>query len=152
SFLPGRLILSRGHCEDYVALCRFHYRPRPATIAQLWTIRHETTPAAYLDTVTGHSVVISLAILSYPVLASTARDAALNLGGLSARRKVNFINDHLTTISRVIVHPTFRGLGLGTTLVRCLLYHSPTRFTEAFAQMGRAHPLFVRAGMCEYAA
>ena len=137
--LPGQLILSRGHAADYATLARFHYRPnRPATWAQVWTIRHSPrTP-------------IALAVLSHPTLACHIRDRALGLGGLSVSERHLFINTHLRTISRVIVHPTYRSLGLATALVQCLLHHTPTRFTESLATMARAHHLFDAAGMQRY--
>ena len=139
--LAGQLILSRGHAADYATLARFHYRPsRPATWAQVWTIRH--LPGRHSP-----PSPIALAVLSHPTLACHIRDRALDLGSLSISERHRFINTHLRTISRVIVHPTYRSLGLATALVQCLLHHTPTRFTESLATMARAHHFFDAAGM-----
>jgi ABC-type ATPase with predicted acetyltransferase domain len=62
-------------------------------------------------------------------------------------RHLCFINRHIRTISRVIVHPQFRALGLSSLLVRCICKHCDTRYTEAMAVMGRAHPFFEKGGM-----
>jgi GNAT superfamily N-acetyltransferase len=138
--LPGVLGISRGNSRDYDELARFHYRRgRPATFADVWTVR-------YSD----EGRVVAVGVLSYPVPASHARDGALDLGRLSDRAKLRFVNRHLRTISRVIVHPTFRSLGLARTLVDCLLHNCTTRYVEAFAAMGRAHPFFELAGMTRY--
>lgn len=141
TFLPGQLLLSPGRAADYTALARFHYLPRrPATWCQVWTIRHmlASHPAA---------MPIAVAVLSHPTLACHARDRALNLSHLTPAEKRLFINTHLRTISRVIVHPTYRSLGLAAALVQCLLHHCPTRHTETLATMARAHRLFDTAGM-----
>src|SRR5207302_8084626 len=78
-----------------------------------------------------------------------ARRRALGLHG-SLAEELRFINANLRTISRVIVHPQFRALGLSSRLVRCICKHCDTRYTEALAVMGRAHPFFERAGMKRY--
>ena len=75
------------------------------------------------------------------------QDYVFNLAGKSYGEQLRFANANLRTISRVIVHPQFRALGLSTQLIRCLCAHCPTRYVEASAMMGRAHPLFERAGM-----
>jgi hypothetical protein len=56
----------------------------------------------------------------------------------------------MRTISRVIVHPMFRGTGLAVRLVRHVLEHAETRYVEALAAMGRVNPFFKRAGMAEF--
>ncbi|MGE5608255.1 MAG: GNAT family N-acetyltransferase [Bacillota bacterium] len=140
SFLPGRLELSRGSRGDYEKLERFHYRPkRPATWAEVWTVRYVAED--------GEARVVAVAVVSYPTLASYQREGALGLGRLSGRQRIRFVNRHIRTISRVAVHPTFRSLGLAGTLVKCVLHHGQTRYVEAMAVMGRAHPFFERAGM-----
>jgi len=53
-------------------------------------------------------------------------------------------------ISRVVVHPQWRGLGLAVRLVRRGLATMTTPYTEALAAMGRVHPFFERAGMTAY--
>jgi ABC-type ATPase with predicted acetyltransferase domain len=78
---------------------------------------------------------------------SSGRDIAFGLSGKSYGEKIRFANANLRTISRIIVHPQFRSLGLATKLIRCLCNECPTRYVEASAQMGRAHPLFSCAGM-----
>jgi hypothetical protein len=148
SFIPGNLILAPGTRADYAKLQRFHYCPKPpATWSQIWTIKHEV-PADFPSD--SPVVPIAIAILSHPCLNSSARDRALNLHRLPQKRRINFINKNIRTISRLIVHPTYRGLGLASTLIRHLLHSSPTRYTESFATMARAHPLFRNSGMTEF--
>ncbi len=65
----------------------------------------------------------------------------------SYRDKLLFANANLRTITRVIVHPTFRSAGLAVAIVKRLCEHCLTRYVEAMAKMGRVHPFFERAGM-----
>lgn len=93
------------------------------------------------------SRLVAVGVLSWPTAVNRGRDRVFGLTGKTFGEKIHFANANLRTISRVIVHPQFRSLGLATALVRCLCDHCPTRYVEASAQMGRAVPMFERAGM-----
>jgi ABC-type ATPase with predicted acetyltransferase domain len=75
------------------------------------------------------------------------REWAFGLGGLSYREKILFANANVRTLSRVIVHPQFRSIGLASLLVREVCRGAETRYVEALAVMGRVHPFFERGGM-----
>ncbi len=139
NFLPGHLRLSRGSWRDYLELARFHYRPRhPRTWSQIWAIRFDAPCAP--------SRLAAVAVVSYPMRFATGRRRALGLHG-TLGDDLRFINRHVRTITRVIVHPQFRSMGLSSQLVRCICAHSDTRYVEALAVMGRAIPFFERGGM-----
>ncbi|MCC7409491.1 MAG: hypothetical protein IT442_15615 [Phycisphaeraceae bacterium] len=53
-------------------------------------------------------------------------------------------------LSRVVVRPEWRGLGLAVRLVGAALESATTVVTEAMASMGQVHPFFERAGMRAY--
>jgi hypothetical protein len=90
--------------------------------------------------------IVAVGVLSFPLPSSLSRRDALGIRG-TQRSELRFANRHIRTISRVIVHPQFRSLGLSKLLIGCLCRHCKTRYVEALAMMGRAHPLFDRAGM-----
>lgn len=141
--LPGRLVLELGSARDFGRLERFHYRARrPATWCQVWVVRYRSGREG--------SMLAGAGVLSYPTLSCHAREEALGIEEMVRSDKTRWINRHVRTISRVAVHPTFRSLGLARALVRCMLYHCPTRYVEALAGMGRAHPFFELAGMRGY--
>ena len=148
SFIPGRVILKSGTRADYKALERFHYiAGPPATWAQIWTIDHERPDELTSD---ARSFPIAIAVVSYPCLNCIARDRALNLARFSAKKRLRFINRHIRTISRLIVHPAYRGLGLASILIKCILDNCTTRYTEVIATMAKAHPLFKKFDMEEF--
>jgi len=139
-FLPGQLTIVAGTRRDYFDLHRFHYCPKPpATWAAIWAVRYhepDTPPRT-----------VGVAVLSWPTPCNAGRQAWFNTRDSPFGQRLSWINQHLRTISRVILHPQFRGIGLATDLVRYTLAHAPTRFTEATARLAMVHPFFERAGM-----
>jgi len=139
-FLPGRFVIEPGNASDYTDLARFHYcAARPATWARILAARfiprRPSTPRT-----------AGVAVLSFPTPSCRTRERYFALTG-TTREKLLFINTHLRTISRVIVHPQFRGIGLSSILIEQLCRQSATRFVEAIARMGAVHPMFEQAGM-----
>ena len=68
-------------------------------------------------------------------------------GGPDRRAAAALLNAEVEAISRVIVHPVYRGCGLAVRLIRHALMHAETPMVEALAAMGAVHPLFEKAGM-----
>ena len=63
------------------------------------------------------------------------------------KMSVQELNQKLSIISRVVVHPKYRTIGLGHKLIRETLEHAGTPYVEAVAVMARYNPFFERAGM-----
>ena len=118
-------ILRAGTMRDYHALARFHYRAtRPATIARILTLDDPN-----------HDEPVGVLVLSMPTLNGRWRDEAWP-GRFRARDRsaaAARINRELRTISRVIIDPRYRGLGLAARLVRAYLSSPDTPATEAIA-------------------
>ncbi len=149
TFLPGQLILSRGTSGDYRELECFHYlTKRPATWAAVWSIRYLPRNC---PTPESNSRLAAVGVLSYPVPSCRPRERVLDRLNFTRAQNLAFANQQVRTISRVVVHPQFRSLGLSTILVQCLCDNCDTRYVEAIAMMARAHPFFDRAGMTRIA-
>ena len=56
------------------------------------------------------------------------------------------LNKQLITLSRVVIHPTFRGAGVASKFVRRSCELSGMPWIETLAQMGHINPFFERAG------
>jgi hypothetical protein len=95
--------------------------------------------------------VVGVLTVSMPTLNGAWRAAAWPelFGGLGKRELARRVNAELRVISRVIVEPRWRALGVARRLVEAYLSSPLTRCTEAVAAMGRFCPFFVRAGMRE---
>lgn len=136
------IILESGTSADLRALERFHYRAgRPATIDSiLRAVVHPTDPAPPL--------LVGVLVTSFPVLSCAARERAIpRYAGLTLASKARLLNREVRTISRVIVDPRFRAVGVASRLVRQAMARRSTPVIEAMASMGRACPVFERAGM-----
>jgi len=131
-----------GERGDYQRLARFHYRDAPpATFA---TVRRA------VDDELG--ITAGVLVVSYPTLNSAWRDLAWpgRYSSGDKRERAQRINRELRCISRVIVEPRFRAMGIARELVRRYLDAPLTAATEAHAAMGEACPFLARAGMVEY--
>ncbi len=143
TWLPGTLSIERGTRADYLALERFHYiSKRPAVWAGVWRTIYQHNDAAR---------VVAVGVLSYPVPSCAIREKLIHVDTKRyAPAKIRWLNHNLRTISRIIVHPQFRGVGLASELAQTLCTESGVRYVEAMAVMGIAVPFFQRAGMTRY--
>lgn len=49
-------------------------------------------------------------------------------------------------LSRVVIHPTYRGAGLAAEFIRASCWSSPWPWIETLTEMGHFHPFFEKAG------
>ena len=98
-------------------------------------------------------VLVGVIVYSRSPLSLAARNLATGgryrLGGGRAAIGT-LINRELRIISRVVIAPNWRGLGLGARLVRETLPLAGTPYVEALAAMGHMSAFFERAGMTAY--
>ena len=140
-----------GTRDDYLALAPHHYRPgHPLTMTRVLVIRD--CCATPTDRYLGREPVprpIAVLTESPPALSCLLRDHALagRYDGLRPKARSALLNEEVRCISRVIVDPRCRGLGLAVRLVGHALSTAQTRYTESLAVMGRVSPFFERAGM-----
>ncbi|MEM7755801.1 MAG: GNAT family N-acetyltransferase [Planctomycetota bacterium] len=132
------IAVERGAITDFDALESLHYRAgRPATWSRV------------LRAVGAGGELAGVLVLSYPVLNAAWRESAwpgryrTGLKRADARR----VNRELRCISRVVVEPRYRGLGVARKLVEAAMASSETPALEAVAAMGPISPFFERAGM-----
>ncbi|MBI1189072.1 MAG: GNAT family N-acetyltransferase [Tepidisphaera sp.] len=132
------ITIAPGSWADYARLAGHHYR-----------LGHPRTFDAVLAAMHG-SRVVGVLVASRPVLNATWRSAAWGdrYAAPTPKRDIaQRLNAEVRVISRVIVEPRYRGLGVARRLVEAYLAHPLTRRTEALAGMGRWCPFFERAGM-----
>jgi hypothetical protein len=87
-----------------------------------------------------------------PSVALELRNVALGgmLDGIDRQARMAFVNRNIRRISRVIIEPRFRSLGLAVRLVRETMPKMDVPIVEALAVMGRVNPFFEKAGMTRY--
>lgn len=134
-----------GSIADYRALQQFHYLAGPPAAHK----RVHVIPAPLAHRRWGGPAVAAVAVVSPPVLQCRGRNI-ISAGRYyrgPRREAIGRLNREVECISRVIVHPIYRGLGLASRLVRHILRTTPMPLVESLAVMGRYHPLFEAAGM-----
>jgi len=146
----SRLRIVPGGSDDYRQLARYHYRDRRSgPRAAMFALKSDgTLPGLLCRTAVG-VIVYSMAgrvlemrnVATGNVFAGLDRDTQLALVGRNIRR-----------ISRVIIEPRFRGLGLAARLVRETMPQLNVPIIEAVAVMGWVNPFLEKAGMKAYEA
>jgi GNAT superfamily N-acetyltransferase len=171
SLLAG-IAIERGMRDDWLALAPLHYRSHHAgAVTDIFRImyrhtraqtsplhgrRTEHTPPADPPAVPGasRSLLVGVIVYSRAALSLGARDRATGgryrTGGMGRVAAGYLVNRELRVISRVVIAPNWRGLGLASRLVAETMPQVAAPYVEAMAAMGEMHPMFVRAGMTAY--
>ncbi|MHB1909329.1 MAG: GNAT family N-acetyltransferase [Nitrososphaerales archaeon] len=128
--LSSDITINSGTREDYQKLHMFHYRAElPTTTRKIYS--------AFLK-----NELIGVIAYGAPPLHSSARTKFLGYSPSAIE-----VNEDFLTITRVVVHPKFRGMGLGARLVRDTLALVQKKYVETSAVMARFNPFFEKAGM-----
>lgn len=164
---PRRWRIRRGRIKDYHALAPFHYlagppaahkrvyvipAPRPSARTARWTGVRSARAAKAGKGAAAATSIAAVAVVSPPVVCVSGRNlaAAGRYAKDGSRAPLDRLNDEVECISRVIVHPSYRGCGLAVKLVRHILATSPAPVVESLAVMGQFHPFFELAGMMSW--
>lgn len=123
-----------GTRQDYEKLACFHYRssqlPPPYKI---FALKHGNQK-------------VGVIVYSYPPTMCFGRRQAL--GRVAC---ITELNKDFVWISRVVLHPKYRTIGLGTLLVKETLPLIDRRYVETIAVMAKYNPFFEKAGMTKIA-
>jgi GNAT superfamily N-acetyltransferase len=163
SLLRG-IRIERGTRDDWLALAPLHYRShhagaitdvfRIAYVSPLSSRGHKPAGTPDLTVAARLACLVGVIVYSRSPLSLSARDRATGgryrTAGLGRVAVAHLINEELRIISRVVIAPNWRGLGLASRLVAETMPQVGTPYVEALAAMGEMHPLFVRAGMTAY--
>lgn len=157
--LPGaalieELRIERGARGDYQQLASFHYKSgRPGAVTAVYRMVHRApTVVGRFVGRSDETTIVGVLVRSLPSLCCQLRDRATSdrYRGMGVLAAAAMVNREFRTISRVVILPQWRGIGLAVRLVRHALDDPETAYTEALAAMGRVHPFLERAGMVRY--
>jgi hypothetical protein len=135
-----------GTRADYESLSHYHYRESHlGPYAAIFALKGKFRTATKLETV-------GVIVYSMPTAGAQMRNVATGgvFAGLDKGTRLALINKNIRTISRVIIEPRFRSLGLAVRLVKETMPIMDVPFVEALAVMGRANPFFEKAGLTRY--
>ncbi|MFX1487227.1 MAG: hypothetical protein ACFFBS_09075, partial [Promethearchaeota archaeon] len=143
-FLPkrcsiyGKVCIEKGSVEDYAKLSCFHYRSKGvAGVKDCYKLLFDDE-------------LIGVIVYSNSYLNLKPRNMVF--GGRYVYtpgdlHKARLINREIARISRVIIHPKFRGIGLGAFLVRESMPRVDAKVIEVLAVMAKYNPIFEKADM-----
>ncbi|MEM3357197.1 MAG: GNAT family N-acetyltransferase, partial [Candidatus Bathyarchaeia archaeon] len=126
--LTREMRIEEGEFSDYKRLSAFHYRSS------------RCPPPRKVFVLKRDGELCGVIVYSFPPPMCFGRSRVWRGSFSELQRDVSII-------SRVVVHPKYRSIGLGVKLVRETLALAGTPFVEALAVMARYNPFFERAGM-----
>ncbi|MBY0457792.1 MAG: GNAT family N-acetyltransferase [Gemmataceae bacterium] len=133
SFAP-ELNLTEGEARDWPYFARWHYRGRRlAFVKRVVLLWHRDEP-------------IGICVFAAPAASLALRTEFFGLRDPRSPLALQAINEQLWLLQRVVLHPSYRGAGIATRFVRRACETCPVGWVETLSAMGRAVPLFERAG------
>ncbi|MBN2064217.1 MAG: hypothetical protein JW745_05390 [Sedimentisphaerales bacterium] len=140
--LYSDLELIAGTRENWQEFANWHYRSDRLWFAdRIFMFRHKSGTTA------------AIVIYSFAHANNRIRSTALSqlkYMQIPNCQNLRMINHDFRTISRVVVRPEFRGIALGSELIKRTMPLLDVRFIEAIAVMANFSQLFCRAGMQVY--
>lgn len=89
---------------------------------------------------------IAICVFTSPALSLSLRNRFFGLTGRWSRTAFRTLNRQLVALSRVVVHPVYRGAGIAARFVRRSCECCGFPWVEALAEMGHVNPFFEKAG------
>ena len=165
-----KLQIVPGCLDDYNKLAGYHYRSSRlgpyAAIFKLVVSRAEPLEIENRKLVVSEKkacpersrrvepskVPIGVIVYTMPSPGLELRNIATNnlFAGFDRSTRLSLVNKNVRCISRVIIEPRFRGLGLASRLVRETMPKMNVAIVEAMAVMGLVNPFFEKAGMTAF--
>jgi len=127
--------IEQGTLQDYRRLAGFHYRDSKGIVAcqKVFVLKRGDEVAGVI-------------VYSSPAVAAFGRKKAFG-----RQLSLEELNRDVALISRVVVHPKYRTIGLGVKLVKETLPLAGKPYVETVAVMARYNPFFEHAGLTKIA-
>jgi hypothetical protein len=148
--VTSKLEIVAGDVSDYEKLSHYHYRDSQlGPFAAIFVLKSKRSSAGRLGTNT-------VGVIAYKMPSPNLELRNIATGnifsGFDRTTGLTLVNKTIRCISRVIIEPRFRGLGLASTLVRETMPRMNVPIIEAMAVMGLVNAFFEKAGMKAYKA
>lgn len=135
--VTDKVVVERGALEDWRRFEAFHYKgANPGAVDAVFVMKLHGRP-------------VGVAVYSYPRKRLRLRNHVTGgryKGGLTARERVLRLNREVRALSRCVIDPRYRGLGLGAELARRSAERMDFPLIEALAVMGGTNRFLEKAG------
>jgi GNAT superfamily N-acetyltransferase len=122
------MTIAVGTTAHYKALSEFHYRAG------------RTPPPRKIFALKRRNELCGAIVYCYPPPMSFGRKQVW-------KGDMKQLQHDISIISRIVIHPKYRSIGLGEKLVRDTLLFAGTPYVETVAVMAKYNPFFEKAGM-----
>lgn len=136
--LEKDMVVELGDKIDWDLLSKWHYKS------------HKTGARTHIFRMVNKRTreLVGVIVYGMPPLALAGRNAHTPIyGGKSSREKCQKLNREVRIISRVVVTPKYRSLGLSAKLIKDSLPQTGMRFCELLSVMGNYNKFCEKAGM-----
>lgn len=89
---------------------------------------------------------IGICVFTTPPKSLRQRSRYFGLSGRWSKWQLQALNAQLAMLSRVVLHPAYRGAGLAADFIRASCRACPWPWIETLTEMGHFHPFFEKAG------
>lgn len=137
--------IEKADLEDYRKLSCFHYRTKSHNKPENLRIK-DCYKLLFGDQLIGVIVYSPSYLNLKPRNMIFGQRYVYTPGDL---HRAHLINNEIARISRVVIHPKFRGIGLGSYLVKETMPKVNVKVVEVLAVMARYNPFFEKAGMAK---
>lgn len=142
------LEIYRAGLAEYKSLSRFHYRSGSLSpYAAIFAIRDRRGRGVEFGRTIG-VIVYTMPVPSLQLRNIATAGQFTSLGSRAA--SLAMINANVRCISRVIIEPRYRGLGLAAWLVRETMEQMDVPIVESLSVMGKFSGFFENAGLTRY--
>ena len=129
--INNEIVIEQGETSDYKELSKFHYRTAQLGAAyQIYRMKHKGD-------------LIGVIVYAFGPLALRGRNTFTD----RYKRKAKLMNREVKMISRVVVLPKYRGIGLSVELVKKTMPMTGMKHIEILSVMGKHNPFAEKAGL-----
>lgn len=129
--INDEITIELGETNDYHQLSKFHYRTHQLGASyQIYRMKHKDE-------------LIGVIVYAYGPLALRGRNTATD----RYNRRAKLMNREVKMISRVVILPKYRGIGLSVELVKKTMPMTGMKYVEILSVMGKHNPFAAKAGM-----
>lgn len=128
------LTIREGTAGDWPSFAHWHYRSHHlGFVRKVFVLEHAGEP-------------IGICVFCSPARSLRPRNQFFQQSGSWSRLSLKTLNAQLVTLSRVVMHPVYRGAGVSRWFIRESCQRCPWPWIEALAQMGHLNPFLEKAG------
>ena len=94
----------------------------------------------------GDERAVGICVFTTAPVSLAGRRKYFGLQGKWTKLGLQALNRQVVLLSRVVLHPTYRGVGIGAEFIRRSCESSGWAWVETLTELGRLNPVFERAG------